>query len=66
LVAIASQKFISDLANDVFKHYRKRLSSKQSKSGTSSKDRKITLSMEDLTPVLKDYGIVVRNPPYFL
>lgn len=32
----------------------------------SSKDRKYTLTMEDLSPALNDYGITVKKAHYFV
>lgn len=32
----------------------------------SSKDRKYTLTMEDLSPALNDYGITVKKASYFV
>lgn len=66
LISIASQKFIADIANDALQHCRMRLATMPTKSGKVPKDRKFTLTMEDLSPALNDYGIIVRKPPYFV
>lgn len=66
LISIASQKFIADISNDALQHCKMRLATLPSKSGKIPKDRKFTLTMEDLTPALYDHGIVVRKPPYFV
>lgn len=64
LVALAVQKFISEIANDALQHSKIRSSNQLSKS--KSKDRKYTLTMEDLAPALAEYGINVRKPPYYI
>ncbi|XP_036181146.1 transcription initiation factor TFIID subunit 10 [Myotis myotis] len=64
LISLAAQKFISDIANDALQHCK----TKGTASGSSrskSKDRKYTLTMEDLTPALSEYGINVKKPHYF-
>ncbi|KAK2727869.1 transcription initiation factor TFIID subunit 10-like [Artemia franciscana] len=62
LMSLAAQKFVSDVINDALQHCKMRGSGQPSK--TKSKDRKYTLSMEDLVPALQEYGIVVKKPPY--
>lgn len=63
LVSIASQKFIADIANDALQHCKMRTALNQTKKGT--KDKKYTLTFEDLSPVLADYGIDMKKPQYF-
>lgn len=64
LISLAAQKFISDIANDALQHCKVRSSSQASK--TKGKDRRYTLTMEDLTPALAEYGVQVRKPNYFV
>uniref|UniRef100_A0A1B6KVF0 Transcription initiation factor TFIID subunit 10 n=1 Tax=Graphocephala atropunctata TaxID=36148 RepID=A0A1B6KVF0_9HEMI len=63
LISLAAQKFISDIANDALQHCKVRSSSQTKSKG---KDRRYTLTMEDLTPALAEYGIQVRKPHYFV
>src|SRR5699024_1820537 len=63
LVSIASQKFIADIANDSLQHCKMRTALNQTKKGT--KDKRYTLTFEDLTPVLAEYGINIKKPQYF-
>jgi len=63
LISIAAQKFISEVVNDALQHCKMRGASGQTKKTT--KDKKYTLTMEDLSPALSDYGINVKKPPYF-
>ncbi|KAK3860310.1 hypothetical protein Pcinc_033626, partial [Petrolisthes cinctipes] len=65
LISLAAQKFISDIANDALQHCKMR-GSQQSSSKTKGKDKRFTLTMEDLTPVLAEYGITVKKPHYYI
>nr|CAD7425631.1 unnamed protein product [Timema monikensis] len=65
LISLAAQKFISDVANDALQHCKTRGASQNTKP-TKGKDRRYTLTMEDLTPALADYGITVKKPNYFI
>ncbi|XP_057646043.1 transcription initiation factor TFIID subunit 10-like [Chionomys nivalis] len=64
LISLAAQKFISDIANDALQHCKMKGTASGS-SRSKSKDRKYTLTMEDLTPALSDHGINVKKPHYF-
>ncbi|KAL3217884.1 hypothetical protein MRX96_031990 [Rhipicephalus microplus] len=63
LVSLAAQKFLSDITNDALQHCKMR-GAGQSKKAT--KDKRYTLTMEDLTPALQEYGINVKKPHYFV
>lgn len=86
LISVATQKFISDVANDALQHCKARTQSQSvgtatnntlgnnpttstapgaSKVQKSAKDRKYTLTVDDLSPALADYGITVRKAQYF-
>uniref|UniRef100_A0A2K5MZ33 Transcription initiation factor TFIID subunit 10 n=1 Tax=Cercocebus atys TaxID=9531 RepID=A0A2K5MZ33_CERAT len=64
LISLAAQKFISDIANDALQHCKMKGTASGS-SRSKSKDRKYTLTMEDLTPALSEYSINVKKPYYF-
>lgn len=64
LISLAAQKFISDVANDALQHCKTRSSHQASKQ--KGKDRRFTLTMEDLAPALAEYGISVKKPQYFV
>ncbi|XP_032909139.1 transcription initiation factor TFIID subunit 10 [Catharus ustulatus] len=64
LISLAAQKFISDIANDALQHCKMKGTASGS-SRSKSKDKKYTLTMEDLTPALAEYGINVKKPHYF-
>lgn len=64
LISLASQKFISDIANDALQ-YCKMKGTAAGSSRSKTKDKKYTLTMEDLTPALSEYGVNVKKPYYF-
>ncbi|XP_050294764.1 transcription initiation factor TFIID subunit 10 [Anthonomus grandis grandis] len=72
LISIAAQKFISDIANDALQHCKMRTSNSSTSHGASSKgakgikDKKYTMTMEDLTPALAEFGIVIKKPHYYV
>lgn len=59
LIAIAAQKFIHDIVSDSLQHCKLRGS--QGK----KKEKRYTLTIEDLSAALSDYGIEVVKQPYF-
>jgi PREDICTED: similar to TAF10 RNA polymerase II, TATA box binding protein (TBP)-associated factor len=63
LISLAAQKFISDIVNDALQHCKMRGSSGMNKKNT--KDKRYTLTMEDLQPALSDYGINIKKPLYY-
>ena len=65
MISIAAQKFISDIANDALQHCRMK-GNQQSSNKMKGKDKRFTLTMEDLTPVLAEYGITVKKPHYYI
>ncbi|MCJ8734911.1 hypothetical protein PDJAM_G00240810 [Pangasius djambal] len=64
LISLAAQKFVSDIANDALQHCKMKGTASGS-SRSKTKDKKYTLTMEDLTPALSEYGINVKKPYYF-
>lgn len=69
LIALASQKFLSDIANDALQHCKMRTSSQvtqNSKTQKGPKEKKYVMTMEDLAPALQEYGITARKPHYFV
>ncbi|KAJ1719537.1 hypothetical protein LPJ53_005715 [Coemansia erecta] len=63
LLALATQKFISDVAIDAFQYNRIRQQATKEKK-FQNKDRKTVLSMDDLTAALAEYGVNIKKPEY--
>ncbi|KAL4221504.1 polynucleotide 3'-phosphatase [Mactra antiquata] len=61
LVSLAAQKFISDIANDALQHCKMKGGANKNK----GKDKKLVLTMDDLTPALSEYGVNVKKPMYY-
>ncbi|KXN89400.1 Transcription initiation factor TFIID subunit 10 [Leucoagaricus sp. SymC.cos] len=74
LLALAAQKFVSDIAADAYQHARIRTNAaggrarvNQPFSGAGVKDKtRTTLTMEDLSAALAEYGINSRKPEYYM
>ncbi|KAG0256585.1 Transcription initiation factor TFIID subunit 10 [Actinomortierella ambigua] len=63
LLALAAQKFISDIATDAFQYCKVR---QQSQKRAPGKEKKTVLTMEDLSDALGEYGINVKKSDYYL
>ncbi|KAM5533852.1 hypothetical protein V8D89_012515 [Ganoderma adspersum] len=74
LLSLAAQKFVSDIAADAYQHARIRANAAGGRSranqpsGTASaRDKtKTTLTMDDLSAALAEYGINSRKPEFYM
>ncbi|KAF8638946.1 hypothetical protein AX16_010420 [Volvariella volvacea WC 439] len=75
LVSLAAQKFVSDIAADAYQHARIRTNAAGGRARTtqplsgpgSAKDKtRTTLTMEDLSAALAEYGINSRKPEFYM
>ncbi|KAF2069831.1 hypothetical protein CYY_008853 [Polysphondylium violaceum] len=65
LISLATQKFISDVTNDSLQYCKIRLQGGARDKVVKGKEKSLVLSLEDLSPALKEYGIDIRKPEYF-
>jgi len=65
VVALAAQKFISEIANDAMQYCKIRQQNPNSREKTRTKEKRLVLKMEDLVTSLKDSGIVIKKPDYY-
>ncbi|KAF9987556.1 Transcription initiation factor TFIID subunit 10, partial [Modicella reniformis] len=63
LLALAAQKFISEIATDAFQYCKVRQQSQ--KRPAPGKEKKTVLTMEDLSDALGEYGINAKKPDYY-
>ncbi|KAF5193453.1 Transcription initiation factor tfiid subunit [Thalictrum thalictroides] len=66
LVAVATQKFIAEVATDALQHCKARQASVvKDKRDKQQKDKRLTLTMEDLSKALHEYGVNMKHQEYF-
>lgn len=66
LVAVATQKFISEVAGDALQQCKARQSAVvKDKRDKQQKDKRLILTMEDLSKALREYGVNVKHQEYF-
>jgi len=64
LVSLAAQKFVSDIAEDALQYSKIRHHPHRDKRGKEG--QRLVLSMDDLSQALREYGITVKKPEYFV
>ncbi|XP_039141375.1 transcription initiation factor TFIID subunit 10 [Dioscorea cayenensis subsp. rotundata] len=65
LVAVASQKFITDVASDALQHCKARLSAPVKDKSKQPKEKRLILTMDDLSKALREHGVNVKHQEYF-
>ncbi|GAU18240.1 hypothetical protein TSUD_175810 [Trifolium subterraneum] len=66
LVAVATQKFVAEVAGDALQYCKARQASiPKDKRDRQQKDRRLVLTMEDLSKALREYGVNLRHQEYF-
>ncbi|KIJ65705.1 hypothetical protein HYDPIDRAFT_152755 [Hydnomerulius pinastri MD-312] len=73
LLALAAQKFVSDIAADAYQHARIRTNAAGGRArapvagpGAAKDKTRTTLTMDDLSAALGEYGINARKPDFYL
>lgn len=65
LVALAAQKFITEISDDALQFCKIRQQNPALRDKQRGKEKRLVLTMDDLSAALKDYGINLRKPEYF-
>ncbi|KAK9273009.1 hypothetical protein L1049_017816 [Liquidambar formosana] len=66
LVAVATQKFIAEVATDALQQCKARQSAVvKDKRDKQQKDKRLILTMEDLSKALREVGVNVKHQEYF-
>lgn len=66
LFGIIAQKFVADVASGAFQYAKVRhqaVASREKK--LSNKEKKMTLTMDDLAPTLAEFGVNLNKPGYY-
>ncbi|KAI8646868.1 transcription initiation factor IID TAF10 subunit [Parasitella parasitica] len=63
LFALAAQKFVADIATDAFQINQVKQPSRAA--SKSNKEKKVVLTMDDLSSALTEYGLNVAKPEYY-
>ncbi|XP_042485307.1 transcription initiation factor TFIID subunit 10-like [Macadamia integrifolia] len=66
LVAVATQKFVSEVATDALQQCKARQAAAvKDKREKQQKDKRLILTMEDLSKALREYGVNMKHQEYF-
>ncbi|XP_068666543.1 transcription initiation factor TFIID subunit 10-like [Aristolochia californica] len=66
LVVVAAQKFVAEVSSDALQQCKARKSTAvKDKRDKQQKDKRLILTMEDLSKALHEYGVNLRHQEYF-
>eukprot|EP00262_Sarcandra_glabra_P007147 TRINITY_DN1974_c0_g1_i2.p1 TRINITY_DN1974_c0_g1~~TRINITY_DN1974_c0_g1_i2.p1 ORF type:complete len:135 (-),score=28.47 TRINITY_DN1974_c0_g1_i2:140-544(-) len=66
LVAVATQKFIAEVASDALQQCKARHSAPvKEKRDKQQKEKRLILTMEDISTALREYGVNLKHQEYF-
>ncbi|XP_010548561.1 PREDICTED: transcription initiation factor TFIID subunit 10-like isoform X2 [Tarenaya hassleriana] len=65
LVAVATQKFVADVASDALQHCKARQATVVKDKRQQKLDKRLILTMDDLSKALHEYGVNVKHQEYF-
>ncbi|GLC46476.1 hypothetical protein PLESTM_001879600 [Pleodorina starrii] len=69
VVSLAAQRFLATVLNDAMQHHKMKRASglkAMKEAGLDPKDKRRLLRTDDLAQALQEYGITLRNPPYYV
>ena len=65
LIAVAAQKFVSDIASEALGIARAQQKGKRDAAASAATDAKLVLTTEELSVAAQRHGISVKKPKYF-
>ena len=65
LIALAAQKFVTEISDDALQFCKIRQQNPALRDKQRGKEKRLVLTLDDLSAALKDYGINIRKPEYF-
>ncbi|KAG2492914.1 hypothetical protein HYH03_008827 [Edaphochlamys debaryana] len=69
VVSLAAQRFLATVLNDAMQYHKmKRAAGPKAmkESGLDPKEKRKLLRTDDLAQALQEYGVTLRNPPYYV
>ncbi|GFR50205.1 hypothetical protein Agub_g12382 [Astrephomene gubernaculifera] len=69
VVSLASQRFLATVLHDALQYHKMKRSAgvkAMKEAGVDPKDKRRVLRTDDLAQALQEYGVTLRNPPYYV
>ncbi|GLI63162.1 hypothetical protein VaNZ11_005933, partial [Volvox africanus] len=69
VVSLAAQRFLATVLNDAMQYHKMKRAAgvkAMKEAGLDPKDKRRLLRTDDLAQALQEYGVTLRNPPYYV